>query len=213
VEELARHFKAANTDDFLAQVGFGDVSTAQVEGALALMQRDLRLSQSALGEMDDGEEPVAAAPIRPKKHGLTVLGEAGLHTTIAKCCRPIPPEPILGYVTRGRGITIHRIDCNQVQAKMATEPERVVEADWGAQAGAFSIPYTIEAYRDTNLVTKVADILKGQNINLLKTKTTHKGQYTSAYVLAEVNGRDQADWIKRRLEHIDTVIAVRSRQP
>jgi GTP pyrophosphokinase len=214
VDDLALHFKFDNIDDFLANVGFGDISVSQIEGALALFQRDLRISQAALTEEDDFEdEPLDVAPIRPKKGGLTILGVDGLHTTIAKCCRPIAPEPIVGYITRGRGITIHHNDCKQVQAKLASEPERIIEADWGAQTGTFAVPYRVEAYRDTNLVTKIADIIKGQNINLLQSKTTHKGQLTSVYILAEVNGVDQATWIKNRLEKIDTVVSVRGRHP
>lgn len=212
-DDLARHFKIDKTEDFLAKVGFGDISTAQVAGALALLQRDLR--QVAENGADVVEfESRHAEPGRPKHKGLTVLGVAGLHTTIAACCRPIPPEPIVGYITRGRGITIHHIDCKQVQAKLVREPERIIaDVDWGDDTGIFSVPYTIEAYRDTNLVTKIAEILKGQNINLLKTKMTHKQHGTSAFVLAEVNDLDQANWIKNRLEKIDSVISVRSRQP
>ncbi|MCO5205391.1 MAG: RelA/SpoT family protein [Anaerolineae bacterium] len=212
-DDLARHFKIDKTEDFLAKVGFGDITTAQVGGALALLQRDMRANLAAENDTDVVEiESRHSEPDRPKHKGLTVLGVAGLHTTIAACCRPIPPEPIVGYITRGRGITIHHIDCKQVQAKLVREPERIIEdVDWGSESGTFSVPYTIEAYRDTNLVTKIADILKGQNINLLKTKMTHKQSGTSAFVLAEVNDLEQANWIKGRLEKIDTVITVRSR--
>ena len=200
-DDLARHFKIDKTEDFLAKVGFGDITTAQVGGALALLQRDMRANLAAENDTDVVEiESRHSEPDRPKHKGLTVLGVAGLHDH-RRLLSADSPEPIVGYITRGRGITIHHIDCKQVQAKLVREPERIIEdVDWGSESGTFSVPYTIEAYRDTNLVTKIADILKGQNINLLKTKMTHKQSGTSAFVLAEVNDLEQANWIKGRLE-------------
>jgi GTP pyrophosphokinase len=213
-DDLAQHFKIDKTDDFLAKVGFGDITTSQVEGALALLERDLRSSEAEALQETSEEVSLAPTPARPQKGGLIVGGMDGLHTTIANCCRPIPPEPIVGFITRGRGVTVHHINCKQIQAILANDAGRVIQdVNWGSNAGTFAVPYTVEAYRDSNLVTKVADILKGQNITLLKTKMTHKGRHTSLYLLAEISNLEQANWIEQRLRKIDTVYTVQSRQP
>lgn len=266
IEELAHMLNESQVDDFLAKIGFGDISRSQVEGALKLLSRDrLRPEQS------DNEAATLASPtLAASGKRILVLGASDLPTTLARCCNPIYPEPIAGYVTRGRGVTIHHQTCRQLQYKRRTEPGRVVAVEWAApkpkdesshaaslsdakkgrkrdkesseavgsakseppiisssdekkkrkrrekeqnqtSGSGYSVPFNVRAYRDANLIRRIADSLKGQNINLLKMKATNSGHFTDIYILAQVNDIDQAQWIMAKLQGFNNVVDVQSR--
>lgn len=212
VEDIAHQLNENNLDDFWAKVGFGDISRAQIEGALKIVLRE----RKSHPETSPSPEPEAAPgpPLLPgsaHRGGVQVLGAVGLPVNLAGCCKPIPPEPILGYVTRGRGVTIHHRDCPQVQYKLRHEPERVVPVSWGEHTGSYAVPYNIKAHRDTGLLKRIAETLRGQNINLIKAKATNSSRHTHIYISAQVNDLDQARWIRNKLRDFDTVIEVHSR--
>lgn len=217
VSDVCEQLKEPNEDEFLAKVGFGDISIAQIEGALILIQRarreQLELEQALANEEDEAEEATTIVPERrPQPKGITVMGMGGLHTTFAQCCNPIPPEPIVGFITRGRGATIHAERCTQIVSRQERgDTERIVSADWGVEKGSYAVPFSIKALRTSGLLEKIANILKGQNINLLKTKSTNSRRYTHIFIQAEVVSVEQAEWIRNRLLKMDNVLEVRSR--
>lgn len=200
VRDISEALKYDDLDQFLAQVGFGDVQSTQIGGAISALQQKLR--------PDDELRPLLKRK-GPKSSQLTVKGLAGLHTKMAGCCNPIPPEPIIGYVTRGRGVTIHTKECKQLLA--TNEPERWIEVEWGLDEQAFPIPIVIKAYRRPGLMDDIANILKGQNINLAKTKTTTANSIATIFMVAEVTSLDQLNWILGKFEKLNNVIEV-SRQ-
>jgi GTP pyrophosphokinase len=201
VEDIARALKYEDIDDFLAKVGFGDIQTVQITGAIALMQHALK--------PDDQELlPLLKSPAQaPKKKGLTVRGVGGLHTRIAGCCNPISPEPIIGYITRGEGITIHRQDCKQVQA--IKDRERLIEVSWGAETETYPIPIVVTSYRRSGLIEDLVNTLRGQQINVPKTKLMTKGPIMTAYLIVEVVDLRQLNWLLTKLENLSNVIEAR----
>jgi GTP pyrophosphokinase len=194
VEEIATALKFKDVDDFLAKVGFGDIQSAQIGGAIAALQQKLR--------PDDELRPLLKS--QPKEKGLTVLGVAGLATKMANCCNPIPPEPIMGYITRGRGVTVHRRDCKQLLS--IREKERLVEVDWGIQEESYPIPIVIKAYRRPGLMDDIANILKSERVNLSRTKTTTANSVATIYIQADVSSLDQLNWILRKFENLPNVV-------
>ena len=202
-----------SAEDFLAKIGFGDITMSQLEGMITLLSREIKENQPKIGEESEIESmPISQNRPNHTKKGLIVMGMSGLHTTMAQCCHPIPPEPLTGYVTRGRGVTIHRADCPHVLAKEKQEPERIVDVDWGEQQpknGVYSVPFNVKAQRTSGLLEKIASILKGQNINLLKTKSTNRKNEMAIFLLAEVKGMEQVKWIQSKLENLDAVYEVR----
>lgn len=197
IEDIAEALKFTDVDKFLAKVGFGDLQTTQISGALSLMRRELK--------PDDELRPLLY-PQTKKPTGLTVRGLSGLHTKMAKCCNPIPPEPILGYITRGEGVTIHRQDCNQLAA--INEPERLIEVGWGVDAETFPIPILVRAYRRPGLVDEMNSILRGQNINVPKTKRTTDDSMTTVYLVVEVTDLEQLNWLMKKFENLPNVTEV-----
>jgi GTP pyrophosphokinase len=127
---------------------------------------------------------------------------------MAGCCNPIPPEPIVGYITRGHGVTIHRQDCKQLDA--ISDPERIIkEVDWGIDKETYPIPIVVTAYRRANLVDEMSSILRGQRINAPRTKTVSSESTLTIYLVAEVNSLDQLNWLSHKFEGLPNVIEAR----
>ncbi len=194
VPDIAEALKYDDVDTFLAKVGFGDIQSTQISGAIAILKQNL--------QPDDELRPLLQEPRKPR--GLTVRGLSGLYTKMAGCCNPIPPEDIIGYITRGQGVTIHRKDCKQVEA--ITERERLIEVDWGSEEERFPIPIVVKAYRRPGLVDEMASILRSQHITSPKTKTTTNGSILTVYLLAEVTSLEQLNWLLQRFENLPNVI-------
>ncbi len=197
IEDIAHALKYDEIEQFLAKVGFGDIQTSQISGAIALMRRELK--------PDDELRPLLQ-PQQKKPRGLTVKGLSGLHTRMAKCCNPIPPEKIIGYITRGQGVTIHRQDCAQVAA--INEQERLIEVDWGVEAETYPIPIVVRAYRRAGLIDDMNAILRGQNINVPKTKRTTDASTMTVYLVVEVTDLQQLNWLLQKFENLPNVIEV-----
>ncbi len=197
IEDIATALKFNELDQFLAKVGFGDIQSTQIGGAIASLQQKLQKLKE-----DDDLRPLL--DVKPKSKTLTVKGVSGLFTKMAGCCTPIPPEPILGYITRGRGVTIHRKDCKTLIA--TAEPERWIEVEWGIEEETFPIPIVVKAYRRPGLIDEIANILNGQNINLSKTKTTSSNSISTIYMVAEVASLEQLNHVLSRFEKLNNVI-------
>ena len=215
VEQLADHFGDSN-EDFLVKLGFGDYRNAQIDGALSLIERELDTTVSefvASPPQFDEPQLMREKQSRKSAKGLTVMGMAGMHTTMARCCSPVFPEKIAGYVTRGRGVSIHRDDCKQIQAWRVTEADRVVEADWGSEQSSslFHVPFRLKSYHSARLLEQIAQALQGQNINLIKTKSTRQKTHTDVYLLTEVRNIEQANWITQKLNTMPNIFEVQSR--
>ncbi|MDX1412674.1 MAG: bifunctional (p)ppGpp synthetase/guanosine-3',5'-bis(diphosphate) 3'-pyrophosphohydrolase [Candidatus Promineifilaceae bacterium] len=200
IEEIADALKFNDVKEFLSRVGFGDIQSSQISGALMLMQKKLK--------PDDEELLPLLLPERPKSKGLTILGTSGLPTKMAGCCSPIPPEPIVGYITRGHGVTIHRQDCKQLEA--ITDRERIInEVDWGQETATFPIPVIVHAYRRPHLVDEMAGILRGQQIVAPKTKTMTTDSELLVYLVVEVSSLEQLNWLLKKFEALPNVIEAR----
>jgi len=197
ISDIAQALKFEDEELFLAQVGFGDIQSSQISGAIAILKRNL--------EPDDELRPLLQ-PAPPKAKGLTVRGLSGLHTRMAGCCNPIPPEPIIGYITRGRGVTIHRENCKQIQS--TSERERLIEVDWGAEAETYPIPIVVKAYRRPGLVDEMNGILRGRQIAAPKTKTVTANSIITVYLVVEVTSLDQLNWLLNKLEGVANVFEV-----
>lgn len=196
VEDIAHALKFDDIEDFLSKVGFGDIQTVQITGAIAVMQQALRAENEDL-------LPLFKPPSSRRK-GLTVRGVEGLHTRMAACCHPIAPEPIIGYITRGQGVTIHTQSCNQL--KGITDKERLIEVDWGTESESYPIPIVVTAYRRGSLIEDLVSTLRGQNISVPKTKLVTTDNIMKVYLIAEVADIRQLNWLLAKLENLPKVI-------
>ena len=117
--------------------------------------------------------------------GILVVGVDRLLTGLARCCKPAPPDPIVGFVTRGKGITIHRAACANVGRIRAREPERLIEADWGAaREQLFPVDIVVEASDRQGLLRDISELLSREKINVTAVNTqTRRHQARMAFTL------------------------------
>ena len=166
LEKLADRFRFRQVDEFLATVGRGEINTGQLANALTEF-----LPQST--------EPAVEGPARKVRKrstspgGVEISGVGNLLSTMARCCHPVPNDPIVGYITRGRGVTIHRQDCGNILRLQGDDRDRLIEVDWGARDEAgYPVDISVEAYDRPGLLRDITTLLANDRINLLGVNTT-----------------------------------------
>ncbi|MBI2753578.1 MAG: bifunctional (p)ppGpp synthetase/guanosine-3',5'-bis(diphosphate) 3'-pyrophosphohydrolase [Betaproteobacteria bacterium] len=169
----------ANLESLAERLGFGKPD--DLFAAVARDEVNLRQLQSALRALAGIAAPQPAAPSppalvrKPKSggdSGILVVGIDRLLTQLAKCCKPVPPDPIRGFVTRGKGVSIHREDCASLKRLAETHPERLIEADWGAKpGGAYTVDMVVTANDRQGLLRDIGDALARERINVTAVRT------------------------------------------
>ncbi len=199
VLELAREFHFNDLNDFFAAIGYGDVS------AHAVLLKDVAASQP------DGNGVFPLIPLVPqfKPTGeIRVKGERGVLTQIAQCCKPVPGDPIKGYITRGKGITVHRATCKNVMNVL--NQERLVEVDWdtgGRQL--YPVAIKIEAWDRTGLLRDIATVIAENKINLTGAEVQVYDDKTAVIsTTVEISSLTQLSRLMERLETVKDVHTV-----
>jgi GTP pyrophosphokinase len=127
------------------------------------------------------------------KSGVLVLGTEGLMTVLAKCCKPAPPDPIVGFVTRGKGVSIHRLSCKNFAEMRAKAPERVIQTEWG-RAGSetvYPVDLFIMAGDRQGLLRDISEVFSREKINVIGVNTqSAKGQARMVFT-AEIGSTAQ----------------------
>ena len=158
---MARKFHAESIDDLYIQVALGDVGPSQIGRALHEEQRA-------------ASEPAPVAPARrlPKrppassKSRFTVQGVGNLLVQLARCCQPVPGEAIAGYLTRGRGVTVHRANCASLLRLAAASPQRVLPVEWGMAGGGYEVDVQIRALDRKGLLKDITTLIAQEDANV-----------------------------------------------
>jgi GTP pyrophosphokinase len=179
LELLATRLGFENADDLFAAVGREEVGPRQIHAALR-------------GE--DPEAPQAApAPVRPSRaapgaSGILIVGVDRLLTQLARCCKPVPPDRIVGFVTKGRGVSIHRRECASLARLLARAPERRIAADWGEQQSrGFPADVLVQAADRQGLLRDVTEVLSREKINVTAMTTQTRHSIASMQFTVEVD--------------------------
>ncbi len=198
-ESVAKLFGFDKVDDFFEKVGAGDISSQAIVSKV--IEADRRINPPP-------EEPVPMVPVsKPEVAGLVVRGTGGMLTQLAKCCKPVPGDPIVGFVTRGRGVTIHHRDC--VNILNSSEAERLIEVSWGASQRTYPVTIKISAYDRDGLLRDVATVVAGESVSMSSVHvTTHKNMATFVATL-EIVGTAQLSKVMDRIERLPNVIEVK----
>jgi GTP pyrophosphokinase len=178
VEKELRRERAvnANLDELAARLGFKQPDELFV--AVARDEVNLRQLQTALR---GSEAPAKAVEVRRRgkpaadKGGILVVGMDSLLTQLARCCKPVPPDPVRGFVTRGKGVSVHREDCASLKRLAEGQPERLIEASWGDGGGSGEVGYAVEvavtATDRRGLLRDIGDALAREKINVTAVRT------------------------------------------
>ncbi|NNM81880.1 MAG: bifunctional (p)ppGpp synthetase/guanosine-3',5'-bis(diphosphate) 3'-pyrophosphohydrolase [Burkholderiales bacterium] len=185
LDRIAALFHFQKQEEFLAELGRGGITPRQI--------------QSCFREEEPEREPV----LRPKSHHrpgeVLVVGVDRLLTQLAGCCKPVPPDPIVGFVSRGRGIMIHRRSCPNV-ARM--EQTRLLDAQWGGGEGRYAVDIVIEASDRQGLLRDIFEVLSREKVNVTATRTISKKDRASMHLTLEVEDSAQ---LRRMLALISEV--------
>ncbi len=191
LDKLAHDAGFKTQDEFFAAAGRAELTTRDLDVAI----------RKAAGLLDTVAEPVSresevhTSRSRAKSGGggILVVGVDKLMTGLAKCCKPVPPDPIVGFVTRLKGITIHRADCSNVARMRLAEPGRIIEADWGdaAQNDLFSVVVEVMASDRQGLLRDISDVLAREKINVTAVNTLTRDFMAKMKFTAEVKSMDQ----------------------
>ncbi|NDK38154.1 bifunctional (p)ppGpp synthetase/guanosine-3',5'-bis(diphosphate) 3'-pyrophosphohydrolase [Pseudoxanthomonas gei] len=158
---MARKFHAENIDELYIQVALGDVGPSQIGRAL---HEELRAAS----------EPPPSSPVRrvprrapaPSKSKFTVQGVGNLLVQLARCCQPVPGEAIAGYLTRGRGVTVHRADCPALLRLAGTSPQRVLPVEWGVAGGGYEVDVQLRGLDRKGLLKDITTLIAQEDANV-----------------------------------------------
>ena len=198
LDELAHLYKYTTDDDFLAAVGYGELSPHAVIMKLALVPGD------------EGDE-LKSIPLIPQVEPtarVLVRGERGVYTTVAACCQPVPGDSIIGYTTRGKGVTVHRADC--INAVNAVEKQRIVPVDWDAQAThVYPVAIKIEAWDRTGLLRDIATVVAESKVNMSAVKVdVYDDKSAVVSTTVEIDSLSQLSRLMEKLELVRDVHTV-----
>jgi GTP pyrophosphokinase len=202
--ELLEELHLPGADALYLALGAGDLNVAQVSGAI---QRRLK----ALAPPDMARPPAATRRRKPST-GLEIEGVGDLACTFARCCNPVPPEPIAGYITVGRGVTIHREGCRSLERMRRQQPERVLSVAWGAAGErGFEVDILVHAYDRHGLVRDLGAVLTEEKIGIIRmTSATHPASNTAdILVTITIRGLEELSHLLTRLKGIRNVVYAR----
>ncbi|TMH40431.1 MAG: bifunctional (p)ppGpp synthetase/guanosine-3',5'-bis(diphosphate) 3'-pyrophosphohydrolase [Betaproteobacteria bacterium] len=178
-KELKREGAAhASLEALASKLGFKKPEDLFV--GVARDEVNLRQLQTALREFGDGARTPAAGdrpqlgrrPRTAARSGVLVVGGIDrLMTQLAKCCKPVPPDPIRGFVTRGKGVSVHREDCPSLKRLAERQPERLIDAEWGQGAGTYTVDMIVTATDRRGLLRDIGDALARERINVSAVRT------------------------------------------
>jgi GTP pyrophosphokinase len=162
----------ASLEGLASKLGFAKPD--ELFAAVARDEVNLRQLQIALKGVEVLQEKPAIPPRKKapaQKSSMLVVGMGGLATQLARCCKPVPPDPIRGFVTRGKGVSVHREDCAALKRLAEAHPERLIEAEWGRGEGSYTVDMTVTATDRRGLLRDIGDALAREKINVTATRT------------------------------------------
>ena len=187
-------------DEFLAALGRGEVTSRQIEIAV----RGEAPAQQAAPMV------ISPTPISARSSGVLVLGVNNLATLIAKCCKPVPPDPIVGFITRARGVTVHRQDCPNITSLNAAQRDRLMPADWGNTTDApFSADLEVVALDRQGLLRDISEAISRERINVVAVNTLSRGSHAFMRFTLQVSSADAIQRVLRQVKDVPGVDTAR----
>jgi guanosine-3',5'-bis(diphosphate) 3'-pyrophosphohydrolase len=200
IEDLAKQAGFANAADFLAAIGSGDVSPSRI--------------LSKILETDQTGFEITAAPATgaaATTGEINVTGLRGMLTNLARCCKPVPGDAIIGYITRGQGATIHRVDCKNILR--IPDKERLVRVSWGRIVRTYPVEIRISAFDREGLLRDVSSVITEDHISMRQVSVNTKDHEATIDVLMEVTDLTQLSRVLNRIEALPNVLEARRVRP
>jgi GTP pyrophosphokinase len=204
-ESLAKKLRFNSLDDLYSAVGASDIGVGHV----------LNAAQKQLDEANPQQPLIpfkAKSPSKKKDSDFYIEGVGNLLTQIASCCNPVPGDAITGYITLGKGVSIHRQDCSNILQLQTDEPQRIIKVEWGnAPQSAYSVDIIIECYDRYGLLRDITALLDSERINIsaLHTLSDKRKNTVDMQVTAEIRSFDELSRILTKLNQLPNVASAR----
>lgn len=204
-DTLSEHFSYSRVDDFLAAIGRGDITAVRIANVT------LALSEPA----SDVLEGIASRPSRtqqPSDDDVSIGGVGNLLTHMAQCCKPVPGDTITGFITRSRGVTIHRQDCRNILKLSVDKNPHLIAVEWIKSAKhTYSVDITVEAIDRRGLLRDITSVLANEKINLLAVNTwsNKKDNTANMQLTLEITDIYELSRVLNRIEQLPNVYEAR----
>ena len=202
-DAIAKQLKHKDTDALCVALGAGDLTSASIA--------------TALQHIRGTELPEKIRTRRSRRPDSTpdtvaVSGIGDLMCNFARCCRPVPPEPIVGYITQGRGVSIHRQDCGNFLGLNQRSPERIVEISWGSsESGAYPVDLSLHAFDRSGLIRDITALLADDDANVIgmNSRTDQDSMQVVMDISIEIQDLPTLSALIGKLEQLPNVVSVR----
>lgn len=211
LSEATERFNLTHNDDLIAGVGAGSIRLLQVVNFL----QQLDSKTKPVEEIDPQSlvrQPQQAGTQAADSNGITVSGVGNLLTHMAKCCQPVPGDEISGFITQGRGISVHRLDCEQLANALNQQPEREVDVQWGIDNNqSYQVSINIIGSDRQGLLRDISTIISNERVSIigLESNTDHAKQSMSMGIKIEISNNEALTRLMTKLNQLDDVIEVK----
>ncbi|HMU91498.1 MAG TPA: bifunctional (p)ppGpp synthetase/guanosine-3',5'-bis(diphosphate) 3'-pyrophosphohydrolase [Anaerolineales bacterium] len=194
-ERMARDLEYKTPDEMFIALGNGDLSVSKV-----IKQFSQQEAASDIFEVNPSTTPSTST------NAIEVVGLKGMLSTMARCCNPMPGDQVVGFITRGRGATIHRQDCPNILILQTKERERLLQVGWGHVERTYPVPIKIKAYDRQGLVSDISNLLADENINIADVKVNVNRSMADLRLIIEVKDLTQLSRVLTRIENLPNVM-------
>lgn len=209
LDEITRRMNFANEEDLYASLGFGGIT---VHAIMVKLIEQYKKEQKLTTPPDMSQ---VLAELKPKRsqskgsHGILVKGEGGLMVRLARCCNPVPGDEIVGYITRGRGVSVHRVDCPNISAE-PDEYERMIEVEWDISTDdLYKVSIEITATDRPGMLTDIMMVLSEHKINASTVNAkTFKDKRATISLCIDTRNTNQLENIMAKMKRVRDVYAV-----
>ncbi|EPT8081881.1 GTP diphosphokinase [Vibrio vulnificus] len=210
-----KRFNVKSADELYVGVGSGDLRINQILNHInALVNKPTAEEEDrqALERLQEAGNKAAVSPTRPRKDAVVVQGVDNLMSHLARCCQPIPGDEICGYITQGRGISVHRADCEQLEELRHHAPERIIDTVWGRDVvGSYMLTVRVEAMERSGLLKDITTMLANEKIKIIsmKSRLDYRTHLNVMDFELEVTNIEVLTRIMKRVEQIKDVMSVK----
>lgn len=207
---VAKQMNAGSEDDLVAAVGYGGfaVNTVLIK-LLELHKKDLQKQEEKTNSLAALEKLKTKKPVKHNGTGILVKGEPGLLVRLAKCCSPVPGDPIIGFITRGRGVSVHRADCPNVTHSQ-NDVDRLIDVEWDYDGNErFEVNMEIVAYDRTGIMAEIMATLAEMKISILSVNAkTSDTKNVTIHMGISIKDLAQFEFVATKIRRLKDVYAV-----
>lgn len=205
---LAKHFNFHEGDDILIAIGRGDLRPMHVINTAREQKMLPKLVSAEIPPVHSG-----SSSSNTRADAINIEGVGNLLTHMAGCCHPIPGDKIMGYITLGQGVSIHRSDCANILHVHATRPERLLEVSWGTMSQQkYPVAIRILAKDRPNLLRDITQVFVNERSNILSLSSQVKDDVATVNVTVEITGLERLSKMLERLQQLHNVLEVQRQQ-